>query len=81
MNDKMNFLQYFFVFFVLIAAFVNTIEGAEKYKRDCRKYYECGTSGCYIKTCGPGTEFNPDIGTCDYPKPNRHPTDCLRFFE
>jgi len=39
---------------------------------DCRKYLHCDETGrCFTMTCGKGTEFNPIIGTCDYPIKNR----------
>ncbi|XP_017765766.1 PREDICTED: uncharacterized protein LOC108554868 [Eufriesea mexicana] len=44
------------------------------YPGDCTKYQQCDGSGCFVLTCGTGTEFNPNIGTCDYPIQNRQ--DC-----
>lgn len=41
------------------------------YPGDCSKYQHCDNSGCFILSCGAGTEFNPNIGTCDYPLANR----------
>ncbi|XP_076650058.1 putative chitinase 10 [Halictus rubicundus] len=41
------------------------------YPGDCSKYQHCDASGCFILSCGAGTEFNPNIGTCDYPLQNR----------
>lgn len=41
------------------------------YPGDCTKYQQCDASGCFILSCGAGTEFNPAIGTCDYPLQNR----------
>ncbi|XP_076673473.1 putative chitinase 10 [Andrena cerasifolii] len=46
------------------------------YPGDCTKYQHCDGSGCFILSCGAGTEFNPNIGTCDYPLQNRR--DCNR---
>ncbi|XP_012286660.1 uncharacterized protein LOC105703116 [Orussus abietinus] len=34
---------------------------------DCSKYMQCDAGGCFILSCGAGTEFNPSINTCDYP--------------
>ncbi|XP_043264574.1 probable chitinase 10 [Colletes gigas] len=44
------------------------------YPGDCTKYQHCDASGCFVLSCGAGTEFNPNIGTCDYPLANR--MDC-----
>uniref|UniRef100_A0A348G608 Chitin binding protein n=1 Tax=Odontomachus monticola TaxID=613454 RepID=A0A348G608_ODOMO len=41
------------------------------YPGDCSKYQQCDVSGCFIMSCGRGTEFNPAIGTCDYPLRDR----------
>ncbi|XP_066599761.1 uncharacterized protein [Prorops nasuta] len=41
------------------------------YPGDCTKYQECDPGGCFIKSCGAGTEFNPAIRTCDYPLVDR----------
>ncbi|KAK2582942.1 hypothetical protein KPH14_009003 [Odynerus spinipes] len=41
------------------------------YPGDCTKYQQCDASGCFVLSCGAGTEFNPAIGTCDYPLQNR----------
>ncbi|CAL7933951.1 unnamed protein product [Xylocopa violacea] len=41
------------------------------YPGDCTKYQHCDASGCFVLSCGTGTEFNPNIGTCDYPLQNR----------
>ncbi|XP_076174634.1 putative chitinase 10 [Ptiloglossa arizonensis] len=41
------------------------------YPGDCSKYQQCDGSGCFVLSCGRGTEFNPSIGTCDYPLQNR----------
>ncbi|KAM0733283.1 hypothetical protein ACS0PU_012832 [Formica fusca] len=41
------------------------------YPGDCSKYQQCDASGCFIMSCGRGTEFNPAIGTCDYPLRDR----------
>ena len=41
---------------------------------DCSKYQHCDQSGCFIKSCGPGTQFNPRINVCDYPLLDR--TEC-----
>ncbi|XP_033195533.1 uncharacterized protein LOC117235780 [Bombus vosnesenskii] len=46
------------------------------YPGDCRKYQHCDGSGCFVLECGTGTEFNPNIGTCDYPLQNRQ--DCMQ---
>ncbi|TGZ47477.1 Uncharacterized protein DBV15_00245 [Temnothorax longispinosus] len=41
------------------------------YPGDCSKYEQCDSSGCFVMSCGRGTEFNPAIGTCDYPLRDR----------
>lgn len=41
------------------------------YPGDCSKYQQCDVSGCFVMSCGRGTEFNPAIGTCDYPLRDR----------
>ncbi|XP_020289723.1 probable chitinase 3 [Pseudomyrmex gracilis] len=41
------------------------------YPGDCTKYQQCDNSGCFVMSCGIGTEFNPAIGTCDYPLRDR----------
>ncbi|XP_076766300.1 uncharacterized protein LOC143433070 [Xylocopa sonorina] len=41
------------------------------YPGDCSKFQHCDMSGCIIKSCGAGTEFNPAVNTCDYPLANR----------
>ncbi|OXU30858.1 hypothetical protein TSAR_010441 [Trichomalopsis sarcophagae] len=40
---------------------------------DCSLFQECDEhlGGCVIKTCGPGTEFNPAVGVCDWPLADR----------
>ncbi|XP_043522590.1 uncharacterized protein LOC122535261 [Frieseomelitta varia] len=45
------------------------------YPGDCTRYQHCDGSGCFVLQCGTGTEFNPNIGTCDYPLQNRQ--DCM----
>jgi len=44
------------------------------YPGDCSRYQQCDVSGCFVMRCGRGTEFNPAIGTCDYPLRDR--TEC-----
>ncbi|XP_011067081.1 PREDICTED: uncharacterized protein LOC105153749 isoform X4 [Acromyrmex echinatior] len=34
---------------------------------DCTKFVQCAHGATYIMSCGPGTVFNPTIGTCDWP--------------
>ncbi|XP_011691051.1 PREDICTED: uncharacterized protein LOC105451992 [Wasmannia auropunctata] len=41
------------------------------YPGDCSKYQQCDASGCFVLSCGIGTEFNPAISTCDYPLRDR----------
>ncbi|XP_012233655.1 uncharacterized protein [Linepithema humile] len=41
------------------------------YPGDCSKYQHCDASGCFVLSCGTGTEFNPAILTCDYPLRDR----------
>ncbi|XP_012060148.1 PREDICTED: LOW QUALITY PROTEIN: uncharacterized protein LOC105623362 [Atta cephalotes] len=35
---------------------------------DCTKFVQCAHGATYIINCGPGTVFNPTIGTCDWPR-------------
>ena len=35
--------------------------------QDCSKYLQCAHSRLFIRTCGPGTVFNPSILNCDWP--------------
>ncbi|XP_076239105.1 putative chitinase 10 [Calliopsis andreniformis] len=48
------------------------------YPGDCTKYQQCDISGCFVLSCGAGTEFNPNIGTCDYPLADR--TNCANRY-
>ncbi|OXU30857.1 hypothetical protein TSAR_010440 [Trichomalopsis sarcophagae] len=43
---------------------------------DCSKFEECDDflGGCVVKSCGPGTEFDPSIGVCGWPLADR--TNC-----
>lgn len=34
---------------------------------ECAKFLNCAGGRTYIQDCGPGTVFNPQISTCDYP--------------
>jgi len=36
--------------------------------RDCTKYWQCGNGIAYHMQCGPGTNWNPTVWTCDYPQ-------------
>lgn len=51
------------------------VQGATYYPfpGDCSLFQECDENlgGCVIKTCGPGTEFNPAVGVCDWPLADR----------
>lgn len=35
---------------------------------DCRKFWQCGNGFPYLMTCAPGTQFNPRLNACDYPR-------------
>lgn len=35
---------------------------------DCAKYLHCDITGTFIRDCGPGTHFNPEIQVCDWPQ-------------
>ncbi|XP_046667977.1 uncharacterized protein LOC124359347 isoform X2 [Homalodisca vitripennis] len=35
---------------------------------DCFKFLSCDHGRTFVMSCGPGTAFNPDISTCDYPE-------------
>ncbi|CAK9830504.1 hypothetical protein ANTRET_LOCUS7663 [Anthophora retusa] len=61
---------------ILCIGFFCSVTHAEvyAYPGDCSKYQHCDGSGCFVLSCGAGTEFNPNIGTCDYPLMNRQ--DC-----
>ncbi|XP_011499840.1 PREDICTED: peritrophin-1-like [Ceratosolen solmsi marchali] len=61
-------LGVLFLFFDNIHADVLPIEG------DCTKYQICDQNGCFLLSCGDGTEFNPKIKVCDYPLQDR--TSC-----
>lgn len=38
------------------------------YPGNPRLYVQCTNTGAYfVRSCGPGTVFNPRIGVCDYP--------------
>ncbi|XP_012528085.1 uncharacterized protein LOC105832040 [Monomorium pharaonis] len=58
---------------VLCIALFSVTQSQElrEYAGDCSKYLHCRAGGCHIMSCGKGTEFNPSIGTCDYPLMNR----------
>ena len=50
--------------------------GIFPYPSDCSKFRQCTNSGCFVMSCGAGTEFNPSIKACDYKKAIR--VDCRR---
>ncbi|XP_033212192.1 uncharacterized protein LOC117169793 [Belonocnema kinseyi] len=61
-------VAFFFCFVGMINADIRPVPG------DCTKYQLCDGSGCFVQTCGIGTEFNPRINVCDYPLMDR--SDC-----
>ncbi|KAK7066080.1 Scavenger receptor Cys-rich, partial [Halocaridina rubra] len=40
--------------------------GIFPYSQDCSKFLNCANGRPHIQSCGPGTLFNSDIGTCDW---------------
>ncbi|XP_011143359.1 uncharacterized protein LOC105185494 [Harpegnathos saltator] len=56
---------------MLCATLVITQSQILPYPGDCSKYQQCDASGCFVISCGRGTEFNPAINTCDYPLMDR----------
>lgn len=68
--------DHFFIFPILFGLSNLVVMEGEvyPYPGDCTRYQQCDGSGCFVLQCGAGTEFNPNIGTCDYPLQNRQ--DC-----
>ncbi|ODN06523.1 putative chitinase 3 [Orchesella cincta] len=47
----------------------------------CTRFVECENRRIFIKTCGPGTAYNPILGQCDWPHNIREPDsmDCTKY--
>ncbi|XP_076174127.1 uncharacterized protein LOC143150024 [Ptiloglossa arizonensis] len=72
----MNFFVILVSMMLCIVSLFSGLANADLrlYKADCSKYLNCDRGRCFVMSCGPGTEFNPRIGVCDYPYRPRH--DC-----
>ncbi|XP_053376417.1 acidic mammalian chitinase-like [Mercenaria mercenaria] len=44
----------------------NKADGMYSYPEDCRKYYHCGSSMTFVKSCSAGLYWNPSINNCDW---------------
>ncbi|XP_030380373.1 uncharacterized protein LOC115628426 [Scaptodrosophila lebanonensis] len=40
--------------------------GLQPHPYDCNKFLNCANGQTFVQNCGPGTSFNPAIGTCDH---------------
>ncbi|CAL8105200.1 unnamed protein product [Orchesella dallaii] len=47
----------------------------------CNRFVECENKRIFIKTCGPGTAYNPILGQCDWPSNIREPDEnhCTKY--
>ncbi|KAG7212823.1 hypothetical protein KM043_002180 [Ampulex compressa] len=71
---KMKQLLLLVCAFLCVSAILADETYVLPYPGDCSRYQQCDPSGCFVMSCGIGTEFNPAINTCDYPLADR--TSC-----
>ena len=45
----------------------SSFTGLQPYPQDCKKFANCWKGHPTIQSCAPGTEFNANLGQCDFP--------------